>query len=50
MEQTLEKLWRPLLLAFSLIALIRHQRQPWQFMQLDIATLSAFEMLAIGAT
>jgi hypothetical protein len=39
-----------LLLAPPLIALIGHQRRPWQLMQLDIAMLPALEMLAIGAT
>jgi hypothetical protein len=46
----LEKSWQPLLPAPPLIALIGHQQQPWQLMQLDIATLSALETLAIGAT
>jgi hypothetical protein len=50
MEQTSEKLQRPLLPAPPLIALIRPQRRPWQLMQLDIATLPALEMLAIGVT
>jgi hypothetical protein len=34
----------------TLIALIGHQWQPQQLMQLDIATLPAHETLAIGAT
>jgi hypothetical protein len=50
MEQTSEKLRQPLLPAPSLIALIKHRRQPWQLMQLDTVTLPALEMLAIGAT
>jgi hypothetical protein len=50
MEQTLEKLQQPLLLAPPLIALIRHQRQPWQLMQLDTVTRPALEVLAIGVT
>jgi hypothetical protein len=50
MEQPLEKSWRPLLLALPLIALIGHQWQPWQLMQLDIATLPTHKTLAIGAT
>jgi hypothetical protein len=33
-----------------LIALIRLRQQPWQLMQLDIATPLALGMLAIGAT
>jgi hypothetical protein len=50
MEQPSEKLWQPLLPALPLIAFIGHQWQPQQLMQLDIATLSAHEMLVIGAT
>jgi hypothetical protein len=46
----LRELWRPLLLAPPLIALIGHQQQPWQLMQLDIATLPVLETLAIDAT
>jgi hypothetical protein len=34
----------------TLITLIRHRWQPWQLMQLDIATLPALEILAIGVT
>jgi hypothetical protein len=49
MEQPSEKLQRPLLPAPPLIALIGPQQQPWQLMQLDIATLPALRMLAIGA-
>jgi hypothetical protein len=50
MEQPSKKLWQPSLLAPPLIALIGHRWQPWQLMQLDIATLPALRTLAIGAT
>jgi hypothetical protein len=50
MEQPSEKLQQFLLLAPPLIALIGHRQQPQQLMQLDIATLPALEILAIGAT
>jgi hypothetical protein len=50
MEQPSEKSRQPLLPALPLIALIEHQQQPWQLMQLDIATLLVHKTLAIGAT
>jgi hypothetical protein len=50
MEQSSEKLQQPLLPAPPLIALIGPQWQPWQLMQLDIATLPALGTLIIGAT
>jgi hypothetical protein len=49
-EQPSEKLQQPSLPAPPLIAFIRHCWQPWQLMQLDIATLPALGTLAIGAT
>jgi hypothetical protein len=43
-------MWRPLLPAPTLIALIGPQRRPRQLMQLDIATLLVPGTLAIGVT